>query len=349
MSDRSISGRLGNVWLRASARLERVAGAWFGVELPGQLGFLTRRLLRTARSRRADLYSLHVDQALWVGRWLLEDGRRVSCDVEDWYSEDGLPEDRATRPIGLMKACERALLRGAAHVTTTSRSLAERLTKEYGCSVPQVVYNSFPTEERAHIDGRTVDRRDRRIPSIIWFSQTIGPGRGLEDLLSALSGIDGPFELHLRGTPRAGFESALLAAASPELRGRMHFHPQVPQEELLSRLAEHDIGYCGELSDCASRDLTITNKVFEYMRAGLAIVASDTSGQKEVSAQAPNAVRIFRQGDRKALREAIEGLLSDPAELAAAKAASLAALERHFDWSQSKRRLQALFAESTAA
>lgn len=341
LTERGLPNRLRGIWLRAMARLMREAGQRFGYQHPMQLGYESGSLLRLARKLDADLYSLHLEKALWVGRKLVGDGRTVRIDMEDWYTDDGLPADQAKRPLDMMRRDESFLLNNAVHSTTTSHALAEALVQAYGCPVPEVIHNSFPSGERFETDGRIIDRQDTAIPSITWFSQTIGPGRGLEAFMQAVTMIDAPFEVHLRGTPRPGYMQHLMADLSPELRARIHVHPQVPQEELLSRLGEHDIGYCGELSDCASRHLTITNKVFEYMRAGLAIVASDTAGQKEVAATAPEAVRIFPQGDAVALADMLRPLIEDADVRRSAALASVTALEQHFSWEISKARLQA--------
>lgn len=338
LSDSRPPARLHGIALRALARITRSALS-LGLEHPLQLSFQSLALLRASRETDADLHSLHADESLWAGTRLVSEGRPVRIDIEDWHSEDGLAPDRAQRPLRFMRSAERLLLNKAVHSTATSEAMADALVAAYGCPRPSVVYNSFPIADRTQLDGLRRDRVDTGVPSLTWFSQTIGPGRGLETLLSAVAALNRPVELHLRGNARAGYLETLLADVPSTVRGRIFAHPQVPQEELLSRIAEHDIGYCGELSDCASRDLTITNKVFEYMRAGLAIVASDTKGQAEVARIAPTAVRLFRQGDPAALRHALEPLLVNPEVAAAAKKASLAALVAHFSWEQSKQRI----------
>ncbi len=339
-SDRHPARRIGQFAMRLSARAAREALWRFGLEHHLQLGHDTGALLRAAREVNADLYSLHLEKSLWVGLRLLADGRKVRMDVEDWYTEDGLPADRARRPLGLMRRAESVLLNSAVHSTTTSHAMADALVDAYGCPKPTVIYNSFPSSDRDHLDGRMRDRKDTALPSITWFSQTIGPGRGLETLFEALPLLPARVEVHLRGTPRAGYVEHLLTDLPPAMKERVHVHPQVPQAELLSRLSEHDIGYCGELSDCISRDVTITNKVFEYMRAGHAIVASDTRGQTEVANTAPGAVRPFVQGDAASLAQALGPLVEDPKEREAAAQASVDALHEHFSWEISKARLQ---------
>lgn len=337
---RSLSNRMNMFGLRVAARAVSEVCRRSGWEHPLQLGYPVWPLFSAARSTETDLYSLHLEKSLWVGLRLLELGRPFRIDIEDWHSEDGLPEDRARRPVRLIRKAEHDLLNGAVHATATSEAMATAIAERYACPRPTVVHNSFPLEDREGIDGRRIDRRRNGTVSITWFSQTIGPGRGLETLVSAFSRLPEHCELHIRGTPRPGFVHALLNSLSVETRARVHVHPQVPQEELLSRLAEHDIGYCGELADCLSRDVTITNKAFEYMRANLAIVASDTRGQCEIAERAPDAVRIFAQGDPETLLEALSPLVNDPRALSVARNASLVALKEHFSWEDSKVRLQ---------
>lgn len=311
----------------------------FNLEFPGQLGYFPGRLYRLARGQDADLYIVHLEQALWVGQKLIQDGCRVAADFEDWYSEDCLPADNVERPVRLIRRYERFLLQRCAYSTTTSKALAETLAATYHCAKPTVVYNSFPTEDRVTIDRQVKDRRNVDIPSITWFSQTIGPGRGLEQLIAALKEISLPFELHIRGTARPGYREALIEDLSASKKQNLYFHEQVPQQELLSRLSEHDIGYCGESSYPLSRDLTITNKLLEYLRAGLAVVASNTTGQLEVAQVVPDGVRVFTLSDPSSLVSVLSESLADPSLLDRAKEASRCGLERYFDWSESERSL----------
>jgi glycosyltransferase involved in cell wall biosynthesis len=106
----------------------------------------------------------------------------------------------------------------------------------------------------------------------------------------------------------------------------------VSDNELLSRVAEHDIGFAGEQKYCRSRDLTVTNKILHYLLAGLAIVASDTTGQQEVAQQANRAVDLYRAGDAHDLAHKLNRLLSSPSELAKAKESALAAAKKTFSW-----------------
>jgi glycosyltransferase involved in cell wall biosynthesis len=174
--------------------------------------------------------------------------------------------------------------------------------------------------------------------SIHWFSQTVGPGRGLEELLAASVDLTDEFEIHLRG--HAGTYEAWLESAVPSaLRSRVFLHAAVPDDELPQRIAEHDIGFAGELTSIRSRDLTATNKIFQYLQSGLAVVASDTAGQREVAAAAPDAVHLYRSGDRSDLQRSLRNWLESPDELAASKAAAREVAVAKFCWEKEKLRL----------
>ena len=331
-------------WLQARIRV-KAARVWHqrtGRESAWQLGYTVGALTRVARQRTADLFIAHSEPALWAVAQLgrqMADGRwqkfQVGLDMEDWFSEDLLPEARKQRPIRLIKSLEQRALSGASHRTCTSHAMSAALAKEYGCPQPTVVYNSFPWSDRQTLDGQFKDRCDRTVPSLHWYSQTLGAGRGLEELFAALPFVKFPLEIHLRGGFNAGTEAWLWPLVPESWRKRVFLHPLVGNAELLSRIAEHDIGFAGEQKYCPSRDLTVTNKILHYLLGGLAVVASDTAGQREVAAQADGAVQIYPADDAGALAQRLNFWLENPERLAAAKAAALRAAEKTFCWERS--------------
>jgi glycosyltransferase involved in cell wall biosynthesis len=297
-----------------------------------QLGYGIDRLLTRARALAADLYIAHSELALYVAWRLMQDGNRCGVDMEDWYSQDLLADARARRPLDLLRRLESELLVKGAYAACPSGAMSQALAAAYGGKPPAVIYNAFPAAERTTIDGLRKDRRDTGLPSIYWFSQTLGPGRGLEDLIAALPFFDRDVEVHLRGRAAAGMGEWIRSQLPERWHERVFLHPLVPNEELLSRLAEHDIGFAGEQPYCRSRELTVTNKILHYLLGGLAVVASDTAGQREVATQASGAATLYEPGNPAALAQALRTLVDFPDGLARAKAASLRAAEQTFCW-----------------
>lgn len=72
-----------------------------------------------------------------------------------------------------------------------------------------------------------------------------------------------------------------------------------------------------------SRDLTITDKFFQYLQAGIAVIATDTRGQREVFSQFPDCDQLVPCQSSKALADAIDYLLNSPSRLSVAKSAAL--------------------------
>jgi glycosyltransferase involved in cell wall biosynthesis len=111
---------------------------------------------------------------------------------------------------------------------------------------------------------------------------------------------------------------------------------------LLSRIAEHDVGLALESTNIPSRNLTVTNKLFQYLQAGLAVIATDTAGQREILAQRPAIGRLILSNNTSVLAHSLEDLLQAPEKLSTAKAAALQAAQKQFCWeSQANKLLQA--------
>lgn len=327
-------------WYRLAERIKRrLAGdaiARLGIETPFALGYDYTRNLKAAKAEKADLYTCHQEISTVIGCRLMIMGFKVAFDLEDWYSHDLLPEANRTRPLRLLEKYEHMALKKGALCYTTSRALAKALAEFAGSAEPRVLNNVFPFGDRDHTDGLIKDRVDPEKPSVHWYSQTIGPGRGLEFIVESLALVDTPLEFHLRGNLFPGFRDELISRF-PSAKGHsLYFHPLVPHAELLSRICEHDIGLATEDSSPDSRNLTITNKILQYLQGGLAVVASDTLGQQEVAADAAGAVFLFRNRDHQGLADAISRLAGDRALLVSAKNSSLVAAREHFCWEKQK-------------
>jgi glycosyltransferase involved in cell wall biosynthesis len=345
------------LWLRVRGRIAKEIHVRTGRENRWQLGYFVSALQKAVRQSKGDLFIAHSEQALWAVAQLQKQkvesrkqksqgasqfqlsafsfrNFRIGVDMEDWFSEDLPQEARKHRPVKLLRGLEQTVLCRGRYATCTSRAMSEALAKEYGCRPPTVIYNAFPWSDRANLDGQFKDRQNRNLPSVHWYSQTLGSDRGLGDLFAALPHLKQEAEIHLRGKPVAGFEDWLAAHVPENWRTRVFIHGLVSNDELLSRLAEHDIGFAGEQKFCRSRDLTVTNKILHYLLGGLAVAASDTAGHREVAGQAKEAVRIYPSGDGNALAARINELLDSREKLSSAKASALRAAENTFCWEQ---------------
>ena len=300
-------------------------------------------LLRKARHLPADLTIVHNEISHWVGIRLITEGRRVSADIEDWHSEDLLPDERTRRPLALIRSVERTLLHRAVYTTTTSHALADALHTRYGGRRPEVITNAFPLQP----DPRTGE--PGQPPSFFWFSQTLGPGRGLEHFFAAWKLTRHPSRVVLLGEVHGDYAQHLLARLPAERRTAVSFLPLVSPAELPTVIARHDIGLALEQSFIMNRDLTVTNKIIQYLNAGLAVVASDTAGQSEILTQSPDAGIIVETHETSRFAAALDELLADRKSLQQHQRAARRLAETTYCWEREAPRLTALVARALIA
>jgi glycosyltransferase involved in cell wall biosynthesis len=196
-----------------------------------------------------------------------------------------------------------------------------------------VIANAFPLQADPHRGP------PGQPPTWFWFSQTLGPGRGLEAFLAAWALTAQPSRVVLLGESLPGYARALLDRLPPARRPALTFLPLVAPDELPTVIARHDIGLALEDAAIVNRDLTITNKLLQYLNAGLAILATPTAGQREVLTRAPEAGLIAPLADPAAAAAVLDGLLADRVALGRCQAAARRAAERVYAWEREAPRL----------
>lgn len=289
--------------------------------LPAALSRVTPELARRARRRRADLFVAHNLGALPAAaaaaeRW----GARLGFDAEDFHSGQFAPADRSAARRATV-ASERRWIPRCDYVTAASPGIAASYAPL--CARPPVlVRNVFPLADRPA--AQPVGSRDS-VLRLYWFSQTIGPDRGLEHVVRAMGQLpDGRLELHLRGVWQGGYEAGLRSVAREAglAPHRIVCHPPGAPAEM-ARLAAHwDVGLVLETGDTNNSDLLQSNKVMTYLLAGVPFLSTDTSGHRELLDRAPGAGWLVPPGDVESLAARLAGLAAnrDDVRRAAAEA-----------------------------
>lgn len=307
-------------------------GARFGMQSKQALG-PAAALGRMARQFEADLTIVHTEMPLCIGQGLLARGRRVAADFEDWHSCDLLPSAQSIRPIELIRNAERDLLRQSAYTSTTSHAMAHALQDALGGSLPIAITNSFPLQPEPNL------RQPDNPPAFIWFSQTIGPGRGLEPFLAAWRETNHASRLTLLGDIDPAYRLKLIHRLPPERRDWLTFLPVTSPQDLPVVIGKHDVGLALELNFPTSKNCTISNKILQYLNAGLAVVASDTAGQREVAAKSPGACILIDIFQTRALTAKLDEILADRMLLASMGRAARRAAVGTYCWEREAPRL----------
>ncbi|MGF1571610.1 MAG: glycosyl transferase family 1 [Sumerlaeia bacterium] len=278
-----------------------------GYVSPQLYGVGVQALYQQALNNQAALIIAHGEAGLWVVHELKKKRHNVGVDFEDWYSKDLLPSARIHRPIKHLARMEKALLRSSSYCVTTSKVLSKALGTWANVEPPKVVYNAFPDEDHSLSSVSSSAH-------FTWFSQTIGPGRGLELLFEALRKIQ-PIDdctITLRGNLRTEYKQWLHREIPTNWVNKIEILAPVPPWKLHHALSCATVGLALESNQIVSRNLTITNKVFQYLQAGLQVLATPTAGQQEVLRTKKSLATLLHSWDSTELAKAIQYSCENP-------------------------------------
>lgn len=255
-------------------------------------------LQRAAGEIRADLYIAHnlgaLPAALHAAR---RRNAKLGFDAEDFHSGMSPLSEGASGDTLLTERVERSALPMCDYVTAASPLIAERYSTKYDLAVPTTILNVFPLKLRPL---SFVERRNRHALKLCWFSQTVGSGRGLEDVVRAMGRMpELPTEIHIKGEWQVGFRRELdaLARSVGLPASCIQADGTAPPDDLVRWTSEWDIGIATEQPVSLNRDICLTNKIFTYLLAGNAILATATAAQRRLLRDIPGAGYCYEAGD----------------------------------------------------
>lgn len=336
---------LGSKWERAPRKLRRRVAAKlaFGGRLrtPGTVAWaeseLAGRLARAAAAEPADLYIGHYLPGLYAARTAARRyGTAYGFDAEDSHVDELVDTPANAGVRAAREWFERTLLPGASHITASSPQIAEVYRRRYGVEAVTVL-NVFPLADAPPKPVATPYLRGDGPASLYWFSQTIGPGRGLEEVVAAMGRMAVPAVLHLRGIPAAGYRERLEThAAGQGAVGRIVWHPPAPPDDMVRLAAGHDLGLALERTDPPNRAICLTNKAFTYLLAGVPVLLSRTPAQDWLAGELGDAGLGVNLADPAGIAAALDYVLADRTTLMARRAVAWRLGRDRFNWESAK-------------
>jgi glycosyltransferase involved in cell wall biosynthesis len=302
-------------------------------------------ILRTP-ARAYHSHDVHVGPPAWVasrvrGATLIFDAHEIH-----WRSYEG-DGTRARLLAWASAALERFMVRHSDVVVTTNASRADVLRDRYGIADVTVLANvPARVEEVVPLDpgypaGKPVLLYQGWIsPEARSFRETIRALRQLDDVHFVVVGFG-----HERNR-----EQVRAWAAEEGVADRVHLLPPRPFEELVRTAAAATVGLVPIKAIDLNTYLGDTNKLHEYLMAGLPIVASDLPEIRRVASDGdPPVGEVFDPVDPDSIAAAVRRVLADPETYEARRReARRLALER-FNWQIEEKRLLSLYEEVASA
>ena len=295
--------------------LRSAAPAGWAERLPGgaRRALSAARIARVAARERPDVVHAH-DAAMLAPGWIAARRAGALLLYDSHELATGVPYHSRSW-LALVSSVERLIVPRCDAVITVSDGIAEALQRKYGLERRPTVVRNLPDLPPPHRDGGVEDlRRSLGVGDapLVLHHGAAAEDRGGEALIRSLAELDASHLLFLGAD--GGYADGLGQLAERlELGSRVHFRAPVPLAELLSYSAQADVGVALLEDTCENHRLALPNKAFEYIAAGLPVVASDL----------PELRRLVDQFGI--------GWTADPADPASIAAALRSALESRDD------------------
>ena len=339
---------------RSELRIERTPRSVLSLPAAGRrVGYLTFAAGATLGASAVDLV---MTRDLGVASLLLRLPTRTPIVYESHgYAPDvatALPTmlSTATPPspakLARLAGREARVWRSAPGYVTITAGLANELQRRFGARdllavVPDGVRIVDDTVPPPFVAGA------RQRP-VVCYAGHLYAWKGVDVLLQALTDVPEVDAVIVGGHDKEPDLERMRALASTSGLGqRVTFTGLVAPGDVAARLAAADILALPNPASAISTHATSPLKLFEYMAAGRAIVASDLPSIREVLSHDVNAL-LVAPGDATALASAI-GRLADDAALRTRLGEAARRAVRDYTWARRAERLEQLFTQVLSA
>jgi glycosyltransferase involved in cell wall biosynthesis len=295
----------------------------------------TAALTRAARKVTADLYIAHYVAALPAAAAAARaHGALLGYDAEDFHA--GERTDPEALESVLVRAIEAHFLPRCRHATAAAPMIAEAYEQLYAIK-PVPVLNVFPLDDEKPDLTRSYPRRAGEL-SAYWFSQTVGPDRGLQSFIEAMARTRARVTLHIRGSDRWKHGEKLLAfARALNLSGRVELLPTASPFEMVRSARQYDIGLSLETDVSESRRRCLTNKIFTYLMAARPVLMSDTPAQAALARELGEAAAVVSLADPDSIAQQLDAWALAPEKMKTAARTACRLAHDRYNWQVEQR------------
>lgn len=264
----------------------------------------TFRLLFHYRKSNITIVNCHALASLPIGLLMkIFYGAKLVYDAHELETErNGLHGVRKKLSVIL----ERFIIRYVDLTIVVGESIADYYQNMYAIDRPTVVMNS---PEKKDISLQNIFRNKLKIfqeSKIFLYQGNLSKGRSIEMLCAAFAAIsDNTNVIIFMGYG----ELEEYVKSQAEKSANIYFHPAVPPDEVLDYTASADVGLCLIEPICKSYFLSLPNKLFEYLMAGLPLIVLNSYEQEKLVSD-ENLGIVIQDMSIEAIQKAIYSIAS---------------------------------------
>ena len=293
---------------------------------------INRRFAAAGLETGADVWHSHDLNTLWVGARCKakRPGTRLVYDSHELATQRSRMGWLRRRWAAWN---ERRGLRHVDELVMTTRSRAQYQVDRYGIEFPTLIRNVpelIEIEAGWDLHERLAIPADRRI---LLYQGSIQEYRGIEETIEAVTMLEDCVLVVIGyGYHRPALEAMVRERGLTEL---VKFFGPIPNDELLYYTASADVGMCVIRGESLSYRWSLPNKLFEYMMAGIPVVASDYEEMGRVVLE-EGVGAVCDPDDPASIAAAVGEIVADPEAEARFRAATRSAITR-YNWDVEER------------
>jgi glycosyltransferase involved in cell wall biosynthesis len=350
MTEAPATGRLTRLWgVASSVALRSVAGMvrLILVTTRASLQRPLRVIRATVLDRRFVAAGLATGAAVWHSHDLntLDVGcrcKRKRPGTRLVYDSHELATQRSRMGDRERRRASREERRGLACVDEaiwSSASYARHAVEEHGIPFPSILRNVpelIEVKVGWDLHERLAIPADQRI---LLYQGSIQEHRGIEENIEAVTMLDRCVLVVIGyGHHRPALEEMVRNRGLTEL---VRFFGPIPNDELLYYTATADVGLCVIQGESLSYRWSLPNKLFEYLMAGIPVVASDYEEMGRVVRE-EGVGAVCDPADPASIAAAVSEIIDHPEAEARCRAAAREA-GRKYHWGEEAKVLLALY------
>ena len=303
------------------------AGAFFYAEY-------SIRLFLFLLIRRADLFWSNDLDTLWPNYWISKlKNKPLIYDTHEYFT--GVPELESRPKVQrVWKKIEKSIFPNLEHIITVNQSIANLYKKEYGKNL--VVVRNIPPI----FDVRTPSsRKNWGLPEneIVFILQGSGINidRGAEEAVAAIAETKSAHLVILGGGDVLPALNEIVDRL--QLQHRVHFFPRMPYAKMMECTGLADVGLTLDKDTNVNYRFSLPNKLFDYLQAGIAVIASGVVEVKNI-VESYQVGRIIKSHNPSDIAQLMNEFIENEALLAELKRNATEAA-RSLHWDEEKRNL----------
>lgn len=317
-------------WLKCCIKEKKILA-----QLPQEIFFNTL-FFEKALSEAGDIYVAHdLPMLSTAAACAKASGAKLLYDSHELYPEQQLGYFEKK----IWSALEKKYIKSPHQVITVNTSIANEMARRYQIKAPHVIYNAEQLPASPPSSLRLFHDYFKLTPTkqILLFQGGFSSDRNLLNLVLAMREVRNKNVCLIMLGDGYYLSTLKRIVAKYQLDQRVFFHPMVSQKELLNYTQSADIGIIPYQATCMNNYLCTPNKLFEFIIAGLPILANDLPEIRNIVANQEIGL-VAQLNSSSRIAYAIDAIFNDQVTLDKYKQ-KLAHARLEFNWQNEAKKI----------